>query len=185
MMGSPPLTNALVLFVSIGAASCATTGDAASTTETTPTPSRTYRTHTPSPPDEAAQHDAECTAGDAAACHAAALDRYYAPSPENDVAALERFRKACDAGYAASCNGVGTMYAQGRGVSEDDVEAIRWYRMACASDSSTGCQHLADAYEAGRGVTKDAEAARIASERGRCLFEQLLQHDAGVCPALP
>jgi len=77
------------------------------------------------------------------------------------------------------------MYAQGRGVPEDDVEAVRWYRMSCAKDAVTGCEHLANAYESGHGVAKDAEAARIARERGRCLFEQLLQHDAGVCPALP
>jgi len=179
------MTNTLLLIVSISATSCATAGDSATTIETTPTQTSTYRTHTPSPPDEAAQHDAECTAGDASACHAAALDRYYAPSAENDTAALERFRNACDLHYAPSCNGVGTMYAQGRGVTKDEVEAIRWYRMACASDSTTGCEHLANAYEDGRGVAKDAEAARIARERGRCLFELSLQHDAGVCPAMP
>lgn len=177
------MARGLILVVSIGAAGCATTGDPV-TSETT-THTSTYRTHTPSPPDRAAKHDADCTAGEASACHAAALDRYYAPSPENDVAALERFRKACDLGYAPSCNGIGTMYAQGRGVPKDEVEAVRWYRMACASDSTTGCEHLANAYEAGRGVAKDAEAERLARERAKCLFELTLQHDAGVCPALP
>lgn len=168
----------------MSAVGCATASETTGTPETVARTS-TYRTHEPSPPDEAARHEAECTAGDAAACHAAALDHYYAPSSENDAAALARFRKACDAGYAPSCNGVGTMYGEGRGVARDDADAVRWYRMACASDGSTGCEHLAAAYEAGRGVAKDAEAARIAHERGRCLFEQSLQHDAGVCPALP
>jgi anaerobic selenocysteine-containing dehydrogenase len=178
--------HVLVAVALLGLAGCATTGDTSGTSETTmPTQTSTYRTHTPSPPERAAENEAGCQDGDPVACHAAALDHYYAPSPENDIAALERFRKACDAGYAASCNGVGTMYARGRGVPKDEVEAVRWYRMSCAKDAVTGCEHLANAYEAGRGVAKDPEAARIAHERGRCLFEQSLQHDAGVCPALP
>ena len=145
----------------------------------------TVRIHQPSAPPEAAKHEADCIAGNAIACHAAALDHYYAPSPENDNAALERFRKACAAGYAPSCNGVGTMYAEGRGVAKDDAEAVRWFSASCAKDASTGCEHLAQAFATGHGVAKDPDAARTAHERGACLFEQSLGHDAGACPPVP
>jgi TPR repeat protein len=178
--------HASLVVVLVGCASSNETTPAWQTTGTAR--QSTYRTHTPSPPEIAARNESECAAGDASACHAAALDHYYAPSPENDAIALARFRTACDAGYAASCNGVGTMYAQGRGVAEDDVEAVRWYRLACGKDGSTGCQHLADAYEDGRGVPKDLAAAERARVRGRCLFEQSLHSaDAGIgsCPPAP
>ncbi|HTL36569.1 MAG TPA: hypothetical protein VL326_25725, partial [Kofleriaceae bacterium] len=97
---------AVAIAMWLAAASCATTSDTVSNTEP-PTP-HTVRTHEPSPPDEAAQHAIDCDKGDAAACHGAALDHYYKPSPVEDAKALELFRKACDLGYAPSCNGVGT-----------------------------------------------------------------------------
>lgn len=161
-------------------------------TSTTPTPpepeptlttSTTTTTHTPSAPDKAAKHEAQCNAGDAAACHAAALDNYYSRTPERDATALERFRKGCDLGYAPACNGVGTMYLTGRGVAKDPVEAVRWFRLACADGAVTGCVHLADALEAGRGVGKDAFAARMARDRADCLSKQSGKPDA--CPPVP
>ena len=167
------------------AAGCASGGEAVSAPDTVATRTTTVRIHEPSAPEDAAKHEAECAAGNAVACHAAALDHYYAPSPDNDAIALERFRTACAAGYAPSCNGVGAMYAAGRAVGKDDVEAVRWFRASCAKDASTGCEHLARAYETGHGVAKDPAAARTAHERGTCLFEQSLGHDAGTCPAVP
>jgi len=171
------------LLVAIVATGCATTGETGPEPVTTQT--TIVRLHEPSEPADAEKHEAGCIANNAVACHAAALDHYYTPGPENDVAALERFRKACDAGYAASCNGIGAMYAQGRGVAKDEVEAVRWYRMSCAKDASTGCQHLAQAYETGRGVAKDPDAARAARDRGTCLFEVSLKKVPGPCPAAP
>ncbi len=165
--------------VTILAAGCATDSDATAPRTTT------VRVHEPSGADDAAKHETECAAGNAVACHASALDHYYAHSPGEDGAALERFRKACTAGYAPSCNGVGTMYAEGRGVAKDAVEAVRWFRSSCAKDASTGCEHLAQAFETGRGVAKDPAAARIAHERGTCLFEHSLGHDVGTCPGVP
>ncbi|HEX7601108.1 MAG TPA: hypothetical protein VF316_05860, partial [Polyangiaceae bacterium] len=88
-------------------------------------------------------------------------------------------------GYAPSCNGVGAMYAEGRGVAKDDVEAVRWFRASCAKDAITGCEHLAQAFQTGHGVGKDPDAARVAHARGECLFEQSRGHDAGTCPVVP
>jgi len=173
------------VFVLVLAAGCASGSEATGGPDTMGLRPMTIRTHEPSAKPDAAKHEADCAAGNAVACHAAALDHYYARSPEHDAAALERFRKACDAGYAPSCNGVGAMYADGRGVAKDEVEAVRWFRASCANDASTGCEHLAQAFETGHGVGKDPHAARIAHARGECLFEQSLGHDAGVCPAAP
>ena len=77
------------------------------------------------------------------------------------------------------------MYAEGRAVAQDDREAVRWFRASCAKDASTGCEHLAQAFATGHGVAKDPDAARTAHERGACLFEQSLGHDAGTCPPVP
>jgi TPR repeat protein len=146
----------------------------------------TVTTHTPSVPEDAAKHETDCAAGDKIACHAAALDHFYsAPDPSNDRAAVDRFRKACDLGYAPSCNGLGVMYAEGRGVVKDEARAAELYRASCDVDASTGCEHLADALRAGRGVAKNEPLSDLARERGRCLFEQSLEKDAGSCAPLP
>ncbi len=147
----------------------------------------TTTTHTPGTADEQATHDRGCSAGDLPACHAAALDRYYAPpSAESDGESLRLFRKACDGGYSASCNGVGVMYAEGRGVPKDERAAMTWWQKACAGDGSTGCEHLASALEAGRGTPKDAALARDVRARGECLFQASLAKDAGApCAPLP
>jgi TPR repeat protein len=119
-------------------------------------------------------------------CHAAALDHYYSPaSPEHDAAAVSFFKKGCDGGYAPSCNGLGVMYAEGRGVSKDDVAAVKLFRSSCAADASTGCEHFASSLDAGRGVAKDPALAELARARGRCVFEASLHPDAGACAPLP
>lgn len=112
-----------------------------------------------------------------AGCHAAALDAYYRPpSPETDRDALHYFRRACDAGYAPSCNGLGVLYSQGRGVPQDEQEAVRLYRQACEAGASTACQHLATALRSGRGVARDDEAADRAESRHECAFQASLGH---------
>lgn len=126
-------------------------------------------THTPSPEPEASENRARCAKGEPAGCHAAALDAYYSPpSKVTDRDAREYFQKGCDAGYAPSCNGLGLLHHEGRGVNQDDREAARIYFQACMSGSSTACDHLADALGAGRGVPKDPAAAERARKRKKC-----------------
>jgi len=162
------ITGAALLLLSVAA--CA--GPQSEEIATTPT---TVRTHESRPPEETAVSTSACDNGDLPACHAAALDAYYAPpSPESDARAKALFQRACDAGYAPSCNGLGTLYDQGRGVPEDHVAAVALYRKACASDGSTACQHLAQALRLGRGVAKDEAAADRADARAKCLFDASL-----------
>ncbi len=144
------------------------------------------RIHQPSEPKRAEENRQRCASGNLAGCHAAALDAYYSPrGPDTDRDAAEFFKKACDGGYAPSCNGLGVLYQDGRGVKKDETEAARWYYRSCLDGASTGCDHLASALSAGRGLPKDTSAAARATARGRCVFEASL-HDAGLaqCPSL-
>ncbi len=154
-------------------------------TQEPPEAPHTTRTHESRPADETAVSVTACDHGDLPACHAAALDAYYAPpSPVSDARARDLFERACTAGYAPSCNGLGTLHDQGRGVPEDHAAAVTLYRRACESDGSTGCQHLAQALRLGRGVDKDEAAAARAEARGTCLADAALAKDAPPCPSL-
>ena len=148
-----------------------------------PPTTHTYRTHASRPADQTAASTTACEGGDFPACHAAALDAYYAPpSPDSDERALDLFQRGCDGGYAASCNGLGTLYNQGRGVPKDHVAAVALFRRACAADGSTACQHLAQALRVGQGVPKDEAAAERADARATCLFEASLATNPAPCP---
>ena len=46
--------------------------------------------------------------------------------PENDVEAVNWYRKATEQGYARAQFNLGVMYADGEGVPENDVEAVKW-----------------------------------------------------------
>ncbi len=147
---------------------------------------RVVRTHESSLPDEAADNRARCARGELEGCHAAALDAYYAPeSAVTNRDTYDYFKRACDAGYAPSCNGLGVLYAQGRGVPKDAVEAARLYRQACVDGATTACEHLSQALGAGRGVAKDAAAAARAHARSSCVFDASLhKRTLASCPAL-
>jgi TPR repeat protein len=149
------------------------------------TTTHTYRTHESRPPAQTAASTTACDGGDFVACHAAALDAYYAPStPDSDTRARVLFERGCDGGYAPSCNGLGTLHDQGRGVPQDHVTAVALFRKACAADSSTACQHLAQALRIGRGVAKDEAAAARADARHSCLFEASLATNPTPCAPL-
>ena len=148
--------------------------------------STTVRTHEPGSPAEQGEHQDGCKKGDAVACHAAALDAYYTPSnPTTDRTAFDLFKKACDLGYAASCNGLGALYAEGRGAAKDPVKAAQLFRDSCVAGASTGCEHLSEALHRGVGVTTDEAASVRAKARGKCAFEASLKKKSlASCPAL-
>ena len=198
--GSIALMRLTVLALTLGLASCSGSqpdapGQSARARQAAPQKTaplelqrREYRTHIhePSPPDEAAKNRSECDKGNRVACHAAALDQYYSPpGPDTDRRAFEYFEKACNAGYAPSCNGLGVLYATGRGVAQDEVEAARIYRKACLDGATTACTHLEQALRYGRGVAKDLVAAAAAAARANCVFEASLKHgELEDCPLL-
>lgn len=148
--------------------------------------SHTTTTHTPSPPAEAAKHVEGCKDGKPSECHAAGLDAYYQKSdPQTDKVAFDNFKKACDAGYAPSCSGLGILYASGRGVTKDNARAAQFFYDACIAGASAGCRQLADALRHGAGVAKDEAAADRANERQECVFQvELEKAELASCPTI-
>lgn len=188
-VASAPVTTAAVPAASVSPAPDTTPVVSGASADVPPSgtgTSTTVRTHEPSAPGEAAKHLDDCNKGVASACHAAALDAYYQPSAAStDRAAFDRFKKACDAGYAPSCNGLGLMHAEGRGVKKDPVRAAELYRDACVGGGSTGCQQYADVLTRGVGVAKDKAAADRATVRGKCILEASNKPaKLAACPAL-
>lgn len=103
--------------------------------------------------------------------HAKAFKRgyeaYYRREYEQAAAIWARL---ADQGHIRSMNNIGTMYAQGKGVSRNYSLAVLYYRRAAAQNNARGAYNLGIAYENGRGVEQsDAEAVvwyRMAAERG-------------------
>jgi TPR repeat protein len=71
-----------------------------------------------------------------------------APSPS-------KLEEACTAGDVRSCNKLGDLYADGRGVAKDERRAATLYEKACTVGLAEGCYNLGTLYTAGLGVTKD------------------------------
>jgi TPR repeat protein len=174
------------LLITLGTSGCVATAAPQDETRVPMSPEgMTVTTHRSRPPEATAGSTDACTAGNPEACHAAALDAYFTrPDQESDGRALMLFQRGCDAGYAPSCNGLGVLYEEGRGVTKDQARALSLYRRSCEANATTGCLHLASCLRAGRGVAKDAAAADRAEARGRCLFDASLANDGRACPSL-
>jgi TPR repeat protein len=89
---------------------------------------------------------------------------------EDDVTAVEWFRKAADQEYAvAQCN-LGVCYVEGEGVGQDDAMAVEWYRKAADQEYAVAQCNLGVCYEEGRGVGQDDAMAvewyRKAADQG-------------------
>jgi TPR repeat protein len=84
-----------------------------------------------------------------------------APSPS-------KLEEACTAGDVRSCNKLGDLYADGRGVAKDERRAATLYEKACTGGNAVGCYNLGVFYADGRGVPKDAK-------RAAALFKQSCQ----------
>ena len=57
---------------------------------------------------------------------------------DDDVRAVECFRKAAEGGYAPAQTNLGTMFAFGRGVVRSELEASRWFRRAAEQGDAGG-----------------------------------------------
>ncbi|KAF9333316.1 hypothetical protein BGZ91_011299, partial [Linnemannia elongata] len=67
-------------------------------------------------------------------------------------AAMNRYKKAADVGYAeAQCN-IGQLYYNGQGVACDHYEAFRWYTLAANQGYARGIHILGILYSWGRGL---------------------------------
>lgn len=81
---------------------------------------------------------------------------------QNDVVAVQWYRKAADQGHAAAQTNLGYMYENGYGVTENDETAVRWFRKAAEQGFAYGQKNLGNMYENGKGVAKNkTEAIRL------------------------
>ena len=69
------------------------------------------------------------------------------PSVSEDA---EGLRRSCDAGIAAACSDLGSMYATGEAITQDLARATSLYRQACEGGAMQGCFDLGLLY--GNGV---------------------------------
>ena len=73
--------------------------------------------------------------------------------------ALEKFRKAAEAGNAKAQNWLAWMYYYGKGVPQNNQEAVRWYVKAAEAGHTIAQVSLGKMYELGRGVPPDTVQA--------------------------
>src|ERR1035437_373053 len=89
---------------------------------------------------------------------------------QNQVEAVNWFRKAAEQNYTNAQNDLGFCYAFGRGVATNMVEAAKWFRKAADQGQANAELSLGFAYKNGEGVTKDSVEAvrwyRKAAEQG-------------------
>ena len=73
---------------------------------------------------------------------------------QDDVQAVDWFRKAAEQGYRDAQFNLGVMYAQGRGVVRDDVQAIVWYRKAAGRGDARAVLDRMRAQRQGRRIDR-------------------------------
>lgn len=74
---------------------------------------------------------------------------------EDDVKAVNWYRKAANQGHAKAQFKLGAMYVNGEGVPEDDAEAVRWFRKAAEQGHALAQYSLGYKHYTGDGVLKD------------------------------
>jgi len=86
------------------------------------------------------------------------------------VTAVSIFRSLADQGLADAQNNLGSLYANGEGVTQNYAEAARWYRKAADQGNVVAMFDVAKSYDKGQGVERnDASAAHWylqAAEKG-------------------
>ena len=103
-------------------------------------------------PDELAALQQRAQGGDLTAQFALARSYF---SNRDFVQALAWFGKAAEQGNAPAEINVGSMFANGLGVSRDYAQAVAWYRKAAEQGNPQGQTDLAFMLSNGRGITLD------------------------------
>ena len=87
-----------------------------------------------------------CNAGDVVGC--ANLGWIYSQglegAPRNYGLAAQYFNTACIGGVASSCNNLGVLYEEGRGITRNAGQALELYSLACESGIQNGCDNYAN-----------------------------------------
>ena len=97
-------------------------------------------------------------------------DAFSAYERGDDVLAAQLFRRLAEQGYPQSQYVLGTMYANGQGVSKDYQEAMKWFRKAAEQGLVDVQYKLGMVYQFGNNVPQDFQEAmkwyRKAAEQG-------------------
>lgn len=112
-------------------------------------------------PDDLADCEAQCTAGDAGSCGRLAWYNEFglAGARANPSRAATLYRQACDGGAPAGCAGLGSMLVRGEGVAPDAAEGTRLVEKACDMGQTDMCAFLAGAFYTGNLVARDPARA--------------------------
>jgi TPR repeat protein len=95
-----------------------------------------------------------------ATANAAPLDDAKAANDRDGYAqTVKILRPLAEQGYAAAQTNLGTMYAEGQGVTQDHQEALKWYRLAAAQGFAGAQSNIGRVYLRGFGVTQDYQEA--------------------------
>ena len=81
--------------------------------------------------------------------------------PQNDAEAVKWYRLAADQKHASAQNGLGVMYADGRGVPQNHSEAVKWYRLAADQGLAVAQFKLGGRYADGLGVPQNDVLAHM------------------------
>jgi hypothetical protein len=76
-----------------------------------------------------------------------------------DGESIETCRTQCQRGNSMSCNTLGEMYRDGRGVARDPGAALLAFTDACMAKNARACANIGRAYAVGDGIQKDATSA--------------------------
>jgi hypothetical protein len=79
-----------------------------------------------------------CAAGSVKACARGSVD---ALGVGDDAAALEMATRGCDDTRADTCDALGVLHAQGRGVPRDEARALALFHKGCAAHDPSACDH--------------------------------------------
>ena len=95
--------------------------------------------------------------------------------PVDLAQAMKWYRRAADAGDAASQRAVGLLYQHGKGVPVDDAEAMTWFSKAADAGDAVAPSQIGFLYETGGGVPVDYGQAMAwygkAAEKGNATAE--------------
>lgn len=86
--------------------------------------------------------------------------------------ARKLFKKACRAGSNAGCNGLGTLFKQGKGGKEDMKQARKLFDRSCDAGYQEACSNLGVMLVKGQG-------GRPSPEAGRALLRKACKADIG------
>lgn len=79
---------------------------------------------------------------------------------EDDVKAVEWYRKSASQGYAKALYQLGKCYKDGEGVAKDEKKAVELFLKAAKQDNADAQYQLAKCYLKGQGVPKDEAKAK-------------------------